>query len=103
MLNNAFVHAQSVALAKRVVGDVGDERGRQIEQAWLLALGRPPSAGELRLAEAHVAEQERHFREQSAESSPPEAAARPKRDPGFEGLASLCHVLLNSNEFLFVD
>jgi hypothetical protein len=87
LLNNPFVHEQSVAMANRV-GTKGtpDER---VTRAWRLALGRDPRASEATAATAHLEKQAKAF------------AERP--DPTLDALASLCHVLLNTNEFLYVD
>ena len=35
--------------------------------------------------------------------APPPLPARSGRFPALDALASLCHVLLNANEFLYVD
>ncbi|MEO2091468.1 MAG: DUF1553 domain-containing protein, partial [Gemmataceae bacterium] len=87
MLNNPFVHQQSEALARRI-----DTKGTPEEQAaaaWRLALGRNPTDAEVKSAVSHLAKQATVF------------AKRP--DPALDALASLCLVLLNTNEFLYVD
>ena len=84
LLNNQFVHEQSLALAQRVKNDAGDDPTRQVERAWWLALSRAPSESERQAALAHL-----------------EAQSRSADAP--QGLASLCHVLLNLNEFIYVD
>jgi len=86
LLNNPFVHEQSTALAKRIASE---EPKEQVAQAWRLALARDPRPAELTAALAHLEKQKKAF------------AARP--DPAADALASLCHVLLNTNEFLYVD
>jgi hypothetical protein len=87
LLNNPFVHEQSTALAQRVNPRRAEQE--QVVQAWRLALGRDPNAKELASALAHLRKQRETF------------AARP--DPAFDALASLCHVLLNTNEFMYID
>ena len=87
LLNNPFVHEQSAALAKRI-GTKG-ERKEQVVQAWRLALGRAPRDAEMAPALAHLERQTKTF------------AQRPDR--ALDALASLCHVLLNTNEFMYVD
>jgi hypothetical protein len=90
LLNNPFVHEQSEALARRVAAetDAPDER---VKRAWRLALGRSPSATELAAALTHLKNQERNF------------AGRTGPDARQMALASLCQVLLNTNEFVYVD
>jgi hypothetical protein len=87
LLNNPFVHEQSSALAKRIGTKI--ERKEQVTRAWRLALGRDPREAEVTAALAHLEKQAARF------------AKRP--DPALDALASLCHVLLNTNEFMYVD
>ena len=87
LLNNSFVHARSNAVARRIVARVAEDLTEQVRQAWRFTLGRDPDESEKALAIKHVTAQRAQF-EDNAE---------------FWALASLCHVLLNSNEFLYVD
>jgi hypothetical protein len=87
LLNNPFVHAQSAALARRV--GTGLSQTEQVTRAWRLALGRDPRDAERAAAVAHLGRQAALF------------AGRP--DPAGDALASLSHVLLNTNEFVYVD
>ena len=75
LMNNPFVFRASRALAVRVRSEVGDDATRQVEQAYLLTLGRPP-----RMAEA----------------------ARASSLIQREGLEGVAWVLFNTNEFLTV-
>ncbi len=88
LLNNQFTHAQSEALAKRLAGHAAGTV-EQVKLAWQLAFGRNPSDGELGQAENHLHEQRQHF--------------DGRNNPAHLALASLCHVLLNCNEFIYVD
>jgi hypothetical protein len=65
MLNNEFIHDRSTALADRVA-QVAETPADHIKTAWLLALGRPPTNSEVRLARSHLASQQARFQ------SPPE-------------------------------
>ncbi len=89
MLNNDWVHEQSRQLAARVVATSAstDER---IAQAWRFVLGRSPRQAELDAAREHVTKQQNT-----------QAASR--GDSEQLGWISLCHVLLNTNEFIYVD
>ncbi len=87
LLNNPFVHEQSVAMAKRI-GVAGD-RTAQVTRAWQLALGRSPRQTELDAALTHLEAQSKKF--------------TGRENAALDALASLCHVLLNTNEFLYVD
>jgi hypothetical protein len=84
MLNNTFVHRQSEALAKRAA--TGSENEMElIRKLWRLTLAREPSERELKLALEHL-------REQTQRLGSVEKAR-----------ASLGHVLLNTNEFIYLD
>lgn len=76
LLNNSFVLRMSDRFAERVRRDTGDEETRQIARVYELAYGRAASPEEFALARPFVAE---------------------------HGLAALCRVIFNSNEFLYVD
>jgi hypothetical protein len=77
LLNNAFVHAQSQSMAKRIIELVAEQRSeraaesaterpsddlrRQIELAWQMALSRRPHEAELQTALRHLANQTMNF------------------------------------------
>lgn len=128
LLNNDFVHAQSDALAERVVREAGSNRAAQIELAWWLTLSRGPTAAERDFAVEHLARQRERFAgtpsavAASTESTDKPAAEKAaaatsngplksassdtksaQSNPEQLALASLCHVLLNLNEFIYVD
>ncbi len=75
MLNNDFMVAMSRHFAERLEKSTGDMRTR-VEQGFSEALGRPANAEESAALTAYA---EKH------------------------GLANLCRVLFNLNEFVFVD
>lgn len=95
MLNNDFVHHRSEALAASILAT---DRGKEITEAWARILGRQPTDAERVLSEQHVSEQQHRF-----EAQPDRAESSAGTTPQSQALASLCHVLLNSNEFLYVD
>jgi hypothetical protein len=76
LLNDRFMVRQAEHFAARVEREAGSERGAQVQRAYLLALGRAPSEREQTLLSAYA---RRH------------------------GLAAACRVVLNLNEFVFVD
>lgn len=91
MLNNEFVHARSETLAREISQTTKDPK-EQVRQLWERVFARPPAVEEETLAIRHLAVQAAHF-QQSQQPTTPEVLA----------LASLCHVLFNSNEFLYLD
>ena len=94
MLNNQFVHDRSQSLALRIAQSV-DGLDQQIIEAFRHVLARDPSDVELDEGRRHVAQQ----------VSAQKTVVATERDtaPSVRGLGSLCHVLMNSNEFFYVD
>ena len=75
LFNSPFVNDQAKAFADRVKKTAGDDSAEQVKLAFRFAFGREPRPGEAKAARVSV---KRH------------------------GLATLCRVLFNSNEFLFL-
>ncbi|GAB5443175.1 MAG: hypothetical protein Fues2KO_35240 [Fuerstiella sp.] len=76
LLNNSFVLRMSDRMAQRIVQDVGSNTEAQIQRLFQLAVCRPATAEEIESLAGFV---EQH------------------------GLAALCRIILNSNEFIYVD
>jgi hypothetical protein len=53
LMNHSFVRAQSAAMAKRLLTSFPDDT-RRLTQAYLLTLGRPPTAAEHTRAERYL-------------------------------------------------
>ena len=75
MINDRFIVRQSEHFAKRV-GKGGSSLGEQIEAACRLALGRAPTAHERDELGAYASK---------------------------HGMANACRIILNSNEFMFLN
>ncbi len=75
LFNSPFVMQQAEALTQRVEQEAGDDLVAQIERVWLLMVGRRPSEAE---------------------------AIACFKTAGEHGLPTVCRVLFNSNEFLFL-
>jgi hypothetical protein len=84
LMNGQFLQEQAERMADRIRAEAGDQPAAQIDLAYWLALGRPATGAERRRAIAFL-------RERGAAGGA--SAAR----------ADLCHVLLNCNEFLYLD
>jgi hypothetical protein len=91
-LNGTFAHEQARHFADRLVREVGDDTGKQIERAFLLALGRPPREDERKSIVAFL---DRQTRQIASEKRGGTVNARR------EALASFCLVLFNTNEFFY--
>ncbi len=76
LFNGAFILTQADKLAERAQREAGAEPGAQIARLFALVFGRAPTATELSAATALTAS---------------------------DGLPALCRVLLNANEFAFIE
>jgi hypothetical protein len=76
LLNNSFVLRMSDRMADRLRREAPDDLQRQIQRAFQLAYGRGAAAEEMATIKPFVRS---------------------------HGLAELCRVLVNSNEFLYVE
>jgi hypothetical protein len=125
MLNNAMIYNLAASLADRVEKEAGSNPERQIDQAYWIALGRPPSDEERKISLDALARLKGVPSGQYPDSpeapprgvptlkpvpaeknNPPLAVDNDKPDPGnsaHKALAKFCHTLLNSASFLYVD
>ncbi len=92
MMNDPFVHEQSLAFAGRLMSLAGDDATR-IQHAFELAYGRLPTSEETQGAIAFLA----GYRTRSASLDLPES------EQVLHAWAGYLRVLLASSEFLFVD
>ena len=114
LFNSRFAHEQSRALAGRIVAEVGDDPGQQLDQAFQLALQRAPTPSErtdglefLRAARP-VSGDPRDTVSLAAggggsiDDDRVNPAVRQKKDAGGT-LADLCLALFNLNEFIYIE
>jgi hypothetical protein len=93
MLNGQFASEQAEAFAGRVIAAAGADESRRIELAFKIALGRLPMPEEIDLTRALMSKQRERLAAQ------PGASAEQAPDLAF---VHVCHMLLNTNEFLYV-
>jgi hypothetical protein len=86
LFNSKFVQEKSLAMAERIEREVGTSVAAQVERAFKLAFQRSPSASQ---------------REESTRFLSRQENDDPNEPRG--SLADLCLVLLNSNEFVFLE
>ena len=86
LFNSDFMHRQSRVFAERIIREAGPDPALQIDHAYALAFQRQPSTEELERCLGFL-----HGHEDGA------------RPESTERLADLCLVLLNSNEFVFLN
>lgn len=95
MINSEFLNASAEHLARRVESIVGDAASlpKKIETAYSLALARRPSATESSLAEQHIQQLKVLYEKSGIVSE--ESSQR--------SLQNFVHMLICSNEFLYID
>ena len=93
-MNSEFVTRNAREAARRVVKSAaGSDTNEMIDQAYALLFSREPSRQEVELAAAHLDSQRNLY-----------ARANAADDEAFEkSVTNLMHMLLSSNEFLYVD
>ncbi len=98
LLNHQFIHDRSRHLAATIMQREPDRPAR-LRLAWSRVLQRLPTEHELQRSLQHVRTQHATFTAARSQPGSPALPAPPEQ----LALASLCQVLMNSNEFLYVD
>jgi hypothetical protein len=98
--NNGMVQALAEHFARRVRREAGPDPARQLERAYRIALSRPPGPEEHAVGLTALA----RLTDQWARLA--QSPARPDHQPddaAVKALANLCHALINSAGFLYID
>jgi hypothetical protein len=95
-----MVRENSRHFAGRVIDSVGGDVRRQIEEVYLRALCRKPSENEVRKACDEVEQLTADWLSHHQKNPPPEPKSTRAQ---WEALATFCHAMLNSAEFIFID
>ena len=93
LLNDTTVRELADAFAERVRSEAGKELGRQIEQVYWIALSRGPTIEEKETTLDVLEELERVVGKTGAN----------RGEASRQALAKVCHTLLNSAAFLYID
>ena len=100
MMNSDLTRENARYMAGRIIDAVGDDLAKQIERAYLLAVARRPSAEETRAALAALERMNAEW-EKPLEKDRPAEPVRSRAK--WLALATVCHTLMNSAEFLYID
>jgi len=107
LLNNELVLDWARSLAGRVLNDSGLSPAAQVDRAFRLAYGRAATVEEQKIADDFLAKQTpvMSARLASNEAKPPIPTNLPQGvDPArAAAFVDLCHMLLDSNEFLYIN
>ena len=93
VLNSEFLFAQSEKLAARISDVAGPEIDQRVKLGFQIVFARQPTETELAKSLAFLGEQELGY---VAPENPAEKARQ-------AALADFCHMLLSSNEFLYLE
>jgi hypothetical protein len=96
-LNGEFANRQARHFAARLRREAGADAAAQVRLAFELALCRPPRPEEGELALAFLATQQKQI------EADPRKAGKPEPEAARKALEALCLVILNMNEFVYVD
>ncbi len=91
LYNGEFMNSQASFFADRLIREVGDDPDRQIDRAYRLALCRSPKATELQAMKQFLIEETQI------------GASKPGVDVRRAALIQICRVILNLNEFVYVE
>ena len=97
MMNNKMVHELAGSLADRIHEQVGDDFDRQIDALYRIVLSRLPDQDQRVATKYALLEMRKQWNEQA------NASDDQQRSPALRALDNLCHALLNSAEFVYVD
>ncbi|MCH2203782.1 MAG: PSD1 and planctomycete cytochrome C domain-containing protein [Fuerstiella sp.] len=116
LLNNKRVHELSRYFAARIISETGPNADAQIKRAWLVAYGRHPNNDEQktmqnsfrRLTKEWTRKLDVRVRNDEAlENNKPGLAIRRETsnpdEAAHKALENLCHAIMNSADFLYID
>jgi hypothetical protein len=96
-LNGEFIQQQSRYFAERLIREVGQDPGAQIKRVFELALCRPPRAEEIIASMDFLERQQQQIKADAA------IGKYDDKDTRAKALAAFCLVILNTNEFVFLN
>jgi hypothetical protein len=98
--NNEFVLIQAQRFAERIMREAGDGTEKQIQSLYRVALSRTPDQQELKSALSFLQKQ----RDYHLKLEPPSGSdASSAGGVALAALTDLAHVMLNSNEFVYIN
>jgi len=100
LMNSDLARDNARFMAGRIADAVGDDPRAQIERAYLLALARRPTEDEVEAAQSTMDQIAVQWKKSLEADRPAEPVATRAR---WLALATVCHTLINSAEFLYID
>ena len=107
LFNGDFSRTEARFFAGRVQREAGGDGAKQIDLAYRIALIRLPTAAQKAVALDFLAKQKRLYLNGGKNGASAKTASAPDANTGkkasLDALSDFCHVLINTNEFLYMD
>ncbi len=112
LFNGDFTRTEAKFFAERVTKDAGDDAAKQIERAYQIALCRRPTAAQKQAALDFLSRQAQLHLDTTHQASKGASVqqagfnapdAKTQKEAARAALADFCHVLINTNEFIYLD
>jgi len=97
LMNNGMVRSLSDSLADRIVREAGHDPQTQIESLYWMTVSRPPTADEAKASQETLAK----LKQIASKEGPPGKITDLQIES--RALAKLCHTVLNSAAFIYID
>ena len=103
LMNNIMVHELSLSLAERILAAAGNDDKQRIRRLYLIAVGRPPSDDEQATMLAALHQLVNRWQDRLASEERDAKLTEVRRQATKRALGNLCHAIMNSAAFLYVD
>jgi len=100
LLNDEFVLQQSRLLAERVAHEAGSDLPAEVKLLYKIAISRQPTEKELR-DDLEFVNHEQSI--QAAQAGDSGSVGKAVEDIRLRAMSRLAHVMLNSNEFVYIN
>ena len=102
-MNNQMVHELSLAFADRIYSESGPDIDQQVRQVFRMALSRSPTAKELKLATDSLERLSDAWQKRIGSTESKNSTDHVQERAARRALANLCHAIMNSASFLYID
>ncbi|MSU62072.1 MAG: DUF1553 domain-containing protein [Pedosphaera sp.] len=96
LMNNGMIHGLAASLSERLVREAGHSSSSQIKRLYLIALSRLPTTEEEQIAIETLTQLTSKWAATKDSNAKRPASA-------IAALANVCHAMINSAEFIFID
>jgi len=100
LMNNKMVQELSESFAQRILEETGSDDAQRIRRLFMIAVGRPPSDEEQKSTLDTLQQLVSNWREKLTEET---EQADLEHEIAKRAFSNLCHVMMNSAAFLYID